>query len=241
MKRQRLRVITAIALCGLFSTPSIGNESEVIQLEQKVLLRPNPLSHEFDATVESVKAGVKTAVEEWERTQMRKYRTAVWRGTGSKKVKESLTATLRHSATLSTLFWKGNGDPLSKNLLTKPGNENDAYLYGDISPFGESAVYFKDHQPVICYADFHIHLSAVEPGKTRVEITAYRSRVVTGLDTSWQAHGPSLIFVLVPATTVEEYEILLAIGAELGAKNMPKLEIPAPDGPSKSLKLPRTR
>jgi len=139
------------------------------------------------------------------------------------------------------LLWKGDGDVLAKNLLTSPGNENDAYLYGGTSPVGESQVYFKSGQPLIYYADFHIHLTAISSNKTRLEIITYGSRVIAGLDQSLSPHGPSLIFVEVPPTTIEQYRILLGIGEELGAKEMPLLVAPGSGAPVKELIFSRER
>jgi len=239
MNQNGVKIIVAGVLWWVAHGAAMSGSAESIQLEQKVLPSSNPLFYEFDAKVATVKGAVTNAFNRWKQTQRQTYRAAVWQGEGTRKVKESMTETLRSSARITSLLWQGEADSLSKGVLSRPENQDDAYIYGDVSPFGQSAVYFKDHQPVIYYADFHIHLSAVQPGKTRVQITPYGMRVATGLDTSWQAHGPSLIFVQVPATTVEEYELLLAIGTELGAKDMPKLIVPAPDAPSKTLKLPR--
>jgi hypothetical protein len=65
--------------------------------------------------------------------------------------------------------------------------------------------------------------------------------VVTGLDESWSPHGPSLISAEVDPTTIEQYQILLDIGRQLGAKEMPPLLTPGPDAPVKELTLPRER
>jgi hypothetical protein len=139
------------------------------------------------------------------------------------------------------LIWKGVADVLTRGALAKPGTENDAYLSGGGTCIGESKTYFKDDQPLIYFADFHIHLTALDERKTRVEIFTYGSYVVTGLDESWSPHGPSLISAEVDPTTIEQYQILLDIGRQLGAKEMPPLLTPGPDAPVKELTLPRER
>jgi len=140
-----------------------------------------------------------------------------------------------------SLFWKGDGDALSKGLLIKPGNENDAYFYATDSPVGESQVYFRNGLPLIYYADFHIHLTSVAAQKTRVEILTYDSSVVTRADEGWWRHGPAFISVNVDPTTVEEYQILLRIGAQLGTKDMPELVVPGPSSPVGQIRKPRRR
>jgi hypothetical protein len=114
-------------------------------------------------------------------------------------------------------------------------------LFGSTSPVGESQVYFKDGQPLIYYADFHIHLTPLDSKKTRVEIFTYGSSVVTGVDESWSPHGPAFIFVNVDPTTIEQYQILLGIGQQLRMTNMPPLVTPGMDAPMKELTLPRER
>jgi len=111
--------------------------------------------------------------------------------------------------------------------LTKLGNENDAYFYGTESPIGYSEIYFKDGQPLIYFADFHIHLSAVKSQKVRIDIFTYGSSVNTGMHAAWSpAHGTKYVYVQIPPTTVEEYQILLRIGEQLGVKDMPPIVKP---------------
>jgi hypothetical protein len=110
-------------------------------------------------------------------------------------------------------------------------------------PYGESQVYFEGATPLIYYADFHIHVIPVASGKTRVEITAYDSRVAAGVDRrfSWVSSGPGLFVVAVAPTTVEEYQILLGIGEKLGTKNMPPLVLPGADAPVRQLVKPTNK
>jgi len=216
------------------------SQVEQVTLQERLLSQPNPTNYEFDATVSGVTNAIRKAFDKWQEEQTKKYQKKEWEGASDATTKHSLTLALQSSGLVS-LFFKGDADALSKNLLTKAGNENDAYLFGSTSSLGESQVYFKDGQPLIYYADFHIHLVAIGPQKTRVEISTYGSRVVAGLDKSWSPHGPSLIFVEVPPTTIEQYQILLGIGQQLGTTNMPPLVTPGPDAPVKELTLPRER
>jgi len=213
---------------------------EQVTLQERVLSHPNPTNYVFDASVSQVTNAIRKAYGmDWYLAEAKKNHERVWEGPGDAKAKHARTLALQQPP--PSLFFKGDADALSKNLLTKPGNENDAYLFGSTSSVGESQVYLKDDYPLIYYADFHIHLAPVGPTKTSVEIFTYDSSVVAGLDESWSPHGPSFIYVEVPPTTIEQYQILLGIGQQLGVTNMPSLVVPGPDAPVKELTLPRER
>ncbi|MGA3266720.1 MAG: hypothetical protein ABSE16_07855 [Verrucomicrobiota bacterium] len=213
---------------------------EQLTVQEKVLPHPNLTNYEFDASVSDVTNAIKKAFgTDWYLAEAKKHRERVWEGRGDATTKHALTLALQSPP--PSLFFKGDADALSKNLLTKAGNENDAYLFGSTSPVSESQVYFKDGQPLIYYADFHIHLTALGAKKCSVDIFTYDSSVVAGVDESWSPHGPSFIFVEVPPTTIEQYQILLGIGQQLGVTNMPPLVVPGPDAPVKELTLPRER
>jgi hypothetical protein len=230
-----LLMTIALALTGC-GPPPVSQ----VTLQEKQMPRPNPVNYEFDAPVSGVRDAVRKALGfDWRLEEARRNRQRAWKGGGSAEAKCVLTMALQLPP--GSLFFKGDADALSKHLLTQPGNENDAYFYGTDSPIGESQVYFKDGQPLIYYADFHIHLNALGPQKTRVEISTYDSSLVTGVDESWSAHGPSFIFVRVQSTTIEEYQILLGIGKQLGTKNMPQPVTPTPDSAVRQLTKPRGR
>lgn len=216
------------------------NQVEQITLQERLLSQPNPTNYKFDATISGITNAIRKAFDKWQEEQTKKYQRKEWEGVGDATTKHFLTLALQSSGLVS-LFFKGDADALSKNLLTKAGNENDAYLFGSTSSLGESQVYFKGGHPLIYYADFHIHLTAISPQKTRVEIFTYGSRVVTGVDKRYSPHGPSLIFVEVPPTTIEQYQILLRIGQQLGITNMPPLVVPGRDASVRELTLPRER
>lgn len=231
-------IVVVLILTG--SNRSYSGQGKLITILEGILAHPNPTSYEFDAGPDVIKAAIKNSYEKWRDGQRKKYREKVWGGAGNAKRKHCLTLALQLSG-MTQFLWKGDGDALSKNILTKPGNENDAYIYGGDTPVGESQVYYKDGQPLIYNADFHIHISSLGAHKTRVEIFTYDSSVVTGVDLSWSPHGSSFISVKVDPTTIEEYQILLGIGDQLGTKNMPPLVTPGPPSPVKELKKTRTR
>jgi hypothetical protein len=187
------------------------------QVRARVLKAKNPTSYEFDAPLKRVKTAITNAFGlEWRREQEMKTQIVRW-GWHSTEVSQG-----------AALYWKGQADVSSRNLLTKPGNEDDAYLEGSLFCVGRSQIYFRKGQPLVYFADFHIHLAAVNPQKTRVEIFTYGPRVVAGVS-RFHAHGPAFVFVDVAPTSVEEYQILLRIGEQLGAKDMPSLVVPKPD------------
>jgi hypothetical protein len=223
-------IALAVAGCGRAPVPQVV-------LQQRLLPHPNPTNYEFEARISDVKTAIQRACgHEWEKELAKKNRGTVWRGGGDPQSRRLLTDALQKP--VPRLFWRGDADALARGLLTRPGNEDDAYLYNFNAPV-ESQVYFKDGQPLFYMADFHLHLAALSPGETRVEIFTYDPAVGTGVDERWSAHGPRLITVIVEPTTVEEYQILLRIGEQLATKNMPLLATPGPNPPVKELRKPR--
>ena len=115
--------------------------------------------------------------------------------------------------------------PLSRGPLEKPGNENDAFLYSFHEPISLSSMHYVGGKALPYIAEFHVHLSSFQTGGTRVEVFALNSEVIAGQ--SWSCLGicgPGWHnnYARVEPTTVEEYEILRRIGAELGVGTMPE-------------------
>ena len=234
MNRWLLGLVAGMAL--VFTSCGQQPVSEVT-LQERLLPHLNPTNYEFDATIKDVKAAIKRACgDEWRKELAAKNRTTVWKGGGDSHSQRLLTRAMQEP--VPRLFWKGDADALTKNILTKPGNEDDAYLYDADAAF-ESQVYFKDGQPLFFEADFHIHLIEVSPQRTRVEISTYNPTVSVAVDERWSPHGPGLIRVAVEPTTVEEYQILLRIGDKLGTKDMPSIATPEPNSSVKQLTKPR--
>jgi hypothetical protein len=92
-----------------------------------------------------------------------------------------------------------------------------------------SKVFFrKNGEPYLFQPQIQIHLRSEKENETIVDINVLNPKVRTRLTTlptpshfqrAWKQKP-------VPATTVEEYEILLMIGKELDEKNMPEIKIP---------------
>ena len=91
-----------------------------------------------------------------------------------------------------------------------------------------SKVYFnKKNEPHIYHATYQIHLEKINENKTKVSIITSETGII------YKSKLPALPHFnrvnklkVLPATTVEEYEILLIIGKALGVKDMPSLKIP---------------
>jgi hypothetical protein len=235
-----LGMLVGVALIFSGCGPQRSDNIEQVTIQEKLLPRQNATSYEFSASLANVTNAIGKAFGPEHRTkQWSESQNATWKGKGGAVAQKVLTDALRKQGAI--LLWKADGDALTRGIFTKPGNENDAYLYGGGASVGESKTYFKDDQPLIYYADFHIHLTAIGPRKTRVDIFTYDSSVVTGVDESWSPHGPALICASVDPTTIEQYQILLKVGENLGAKDMPSLVTPGPDASVKELTLPRER
>jgi hypothetical protein len=206
-----------------------------VTLEERVLLSRNPTNYEFNASIIDTKAAIQKAYDDWHYDTSRKYEDKLWAGDGdavTTRVYSQALQLIGHEQ----LFWKGDADALSKGLLTKPGNENDAYLYGGDAPYCESQVYFKNGVPLIYYADFELHLTALNAERTRVEILTLSSKVAAGIDRRFSpVRGPGLILVDVPSTTIEEYQILRKIGLKLGTRDMAPVVTPGSNAPVRQL------
>jgi hypothetical protein len=229
----RLLVVTAVAFTGC-SLPVAE-----VTLQARHLPHPNPTSYEFDASVREIKAAIAKTFEHaaWRKELAEKNRGVVWKLGGDERSERLMTQILQNPE--PWLYWKGDADELTNHVLTRPGNEDDAYIYNGNACF-ESQVYFKDGQPTTYDANFHIHITPVSKQRTRVEVFTYDAQVGTGIDERpFSPHGPVLISVRVKPTTVEEYRILLRIGNALGAKGMPELVTPNPDSPVTEMTLPR--
>ena len=116
------------------------------------------------------------------------------------------------------------------DILKIKNNFNDAYLRTFLD-YMKSKIYYKEDVPLKYTADFHLHLDSIGENKTKVTITTINPQVITGVK---PGIGDNLTigasnFKSVPASTIEEYEILLIIGKQLGQKGMPPCNYPSKD------------
>jgi hypothetical protein len=175
----------------------------------------NPTVYDFNASLEQVKKAISEA-----------------RGTNWQ-----FDAGLQHVD--QVLSWKEDDNPFAKKIYAKSENGNDAFIWGMANTIGKSQVYSKDGKELEYYADFHLHLVALNPTKIRVEVFTYNNYVKAG--TEWHPQAQAGIHLVVPPSSIEEYQILLDVGKELGEKDMPKLIVPAPGAAKQSLKMPDLR
>ena len=114
-----------------------------------------------------------------------------------------------------------------KSLFGEPGNGNDVYLWYMHSPMGISQVYFVDGKPAPYIADFHLHITEKESGKTEVEVITFDPQVIAGRALLPGRHfiRPNIYLPVAP-TTIEEYSLLLKIGEQVGQEGMPALRVP---------------
>lgn len=106
-------------------------------------------------------------------------------------------------------------------IITTPSNKDDFYLDKWGMAIGGSNTHFMDGKSLPYIASFHIHITAIDSIQTRVEVFTHDSKVITGKQFLPLAHGKRAFeYEEVEPSTVEEYEILLKIGEELGEKNM---------------------
>jgi hypothetical protein len=117
----------------------------------------------------------------------------------------------------------------SRSILNMPGNENDAYIHNFHEPIGPSSVYFSGTNPLLYICEFHLHIVQKTATETQVTVIPQNSEVIDG-QSWWGPHGPPAnIYKDVKPTTIEEYKILLELGAALGTVKMPQLLLPEMD------------
>lgn len=126
------------------------------------------------------------------------------------------------------LYYGDNLYPDSLSIFIQRGNENDYCLSTYDDPIGKSYIYFRGSQALDYIASFHLHLQREDDVKTKVSVFTLKPRVVTGLELLPNIHGVRPFeYKEVEPSSIEEYEILLVIGKELGQKGMPSLKRPS--------------
>ena len=101
-------------------------------------------------------------------------------------------------------------------LFSKQANCNDVILI-NFSASHDSKIYYKFGKTVYYNAKYHIHLDSVSTDKTKVEIYTLKPHIITFF--LGGQHGINRSKNVLPST-IEEYEILLAIGKQLGQEGM---------------------
>jgi len=95
-------------------------------------------------------------------------------------------------------------------------------------PIGKSPVYFAKGEPLDFLAEFRIDIVRRGPLESEVSVSVLRPEVINGKQFGFGSCGPGFAnrYVPVEPTSIEEYEILLKIGAALQEKGMPELILP---------------
>lgn len=124
-----------------------------------------------------------------------------------------------------TLATKAEDISFADSVFAFPENQFDGFLFLTTRDLGVSDVYKFNGEPSVYYANFHLHVEAVDERSTVVDVRTIDPSVVVGK--GWSIHGPASRFQRVKPTTIEEYEILRRIGEELGEVTMPPTRRPA--------------
>lgn len=121
-----------------------------------------------------------------------------------------------------SLHFSGNRDYYDEHIFNNFQNKNDGIL--DRFSDWESKVYFRFGKPLYYGASFHIHLDSISENKTEVEIFTLDPEIVT-FGFGFGHFGYTWSKKVSPST-IEEYEILLAIGRQLGEQGMVECNYP---------------
>jgi hypothetical protein len=113
-----------------------------------------------------------------------------------------------------------------KAVFAKPNTADDVFLHNFRHALCVSDAYVCGTEPAEFEADFHLHLTRLEPSMTRVDVLILGPMVRCGTLSGLPGHPRALRRIDVDPTSIEEYRILLAIGSELVVKDMPPLRLP---------------
>jgi hypothetical protein len=107
------------------------------------------------------------------------------------------------------------------------GNENDLCIKTYwITTFDTSEIYYSMGSKLQYAIEFCCHLTKIDETKTKVDIIITEEKVFLGK--CFNLHQLSSVdeLVAVEPTSIETYKILKEIGAWVGEKNMPELNLP---------------
>ena len=147
-----------------------------------------------------------------------------------RQLRKSLIAKIDSFRTQNWKLSFKNGDlPIDTlTIFTVPGNHSDFYLEKDHLAKRKSYLYEIDGEKLIYEADFHIHIQSIDENHTRVRIFTIKPRVIVGKNIF--PSPPHFVrqfkYQEVPPSSIEEYEILLAIGKLVNQEDMPKIIYP---------------
>ena len=122
------------------------------------------------------------------------------------------------------LRFKGDRIFYDTSIYNNPNNINDAILVS--IDYIKSKTYYRFGEPAPYNVNFHLHLESISEHKTKVEIFTLEPKIVLFEIGIAAIHFGFTWMKKVPPSTIEEYEILLIIGKELGEKGMPACNYP---------------
>jgi hypothetical protein len=187
-----------VALSIFISGCMVYYDYEVLTLK-----RPNPTSYVFNASVDKIK---RVLVEKIAPTP-------------------SYDNTIRYAKGGRIFFFVRDNLYDSFKYLNTEENLDDAIIEDEGSP---SYVYYNKEEPIVYSVKLHIHFKALSPDSTLVEIRAINPNIQVGYHVMRALVDMGMTKTKeVPPSTIEEYQLLLAIGEGLGMKDqMPKLILP---------------
>ena len=109
-----------------------------------------------------------------------------------------------------------------KEIIFHTDIKEDAWLHHFNNRY--SKIYFRFGKPLIYFVEFRIHLDSISEKKTKVEIFTLDPEIfLFGVGVGQIGYSRTK---KVSPSTIEEYEILLSIGEQLGEKGMPACNYP---------------
>lgn len=120
-----------------------------------------------------------------------------------------------------------NSTAKHQRVFEKTENKLDLFLSPANNPaVSYSKVYKKFWKSLEYCAEFQLHFIPINENETKIEVFTHGSEVLY-FGFNFFGSGHSYVkYKKVELTTIEEYEILLRIGALAGEKDMPLLKIP---------------
>ena len=198
-QRRNCPVNVALGLCSFMAIVLTGCDTgKVAQVERGKLTSENPTSYVFDVPIDSVCRAIDSGIFFDSNLQV---------------------------------IWKADSSPFAEPPFTSLdfnsiAGDHDAFLWSEHEVIGKSPVYRdEDGRALDFLANFFIQITPVDDGRTRVEVFAVDTQVIAGTTSGLlDPHGTANIYRDVTPTTIEEYEILLAIGRLLGrSRGMPEI------------------
>jgi hypothetical protein len=179
---------------------------------------PNPTAYEFHAGVPETKAAIL-------RTFPRGFHFVTSRPAGTPARLDAGYMPIDAAHKWASSF--------GREIFSQPKNNDDVYLFSFTPLVGKSLVYQSGGEGLDYHATFHLHLTPVAAGRTRVEVFTLNPWVPCGRVFNVHA-GSGYVpgIAKVKPTTVEEYQILLRLGSDLKEMGMPALQVPAPSAPT---------